>query len=104
MTADEEDKYIVAQANEPIDAQGHFVNNNVSGRYKEETSQYQKSKIDYMDVSPKMVFSVATAMIPFLQNDVWTFWSFNRAHSSIVRIVNISYFKSSTISRKTTRS
>ena len=69
MTADEEDKYIVAQANEPIDAQGHFVNNNVSGRYKEETSQYQKSKIDYMDVSPKMVFSVATAMIPFLQND-----------------------------------
>ncbi len=69
MTADEEDKYIVAQANEPIDTQGHFVNNNVSGRYKEETSQYQKSKIDYMDVSPKMVFSVATAMIPFLQND-----------------------------------
>ncbi len=69
LTADEEDKYIVAQANEPLDAEGHFVNSNVSGRYREETSSYQKQKIDLMDVSPKMVFSVATAMIPFLQND-----------------------------------
>lgn len=69
MTADEEDKFIVAQANEPLTEDGYFINNNVSGRYKEETSQYQKYKIDYMDVSPKMVFSVATAMIPFLQND-----------------------------------
>ena len=69
LTADEEDRYIVAQANEPLDASGHFVNSNVSGRYHEETSSYQKQKIDLMDVSPKMVFSVATAMIPFLQND-----------------------------------
>ncbi len=69
LTADEEDKYIVAQANEPLDESGHFVNTNVSGRYHEETSSYQKQKIDLMDVSPKMVFSVATAMIPFLQND-----------------------------------
>ncbi len=69
LTADEEDKYVVAQANEPLDENGYFVNNNVSGRYREETSQFQKSKIDLMDVSPKMLFSVATAMIPFLQND-----------------------------------
>ena len=69
LTADEEDKYIVAQANEPLDEEGHFVNSNVSGRYREETSSYMKTKIDLMDVSPKMVFSVATAMIPFLQND-----------------------------------
>ncbi len=69
LTADEEDKYIVAQANEPLDKDGHFINNNVSGRYKEETSNYLKSRVDLMDVSPKMVFSVATAMIPFLEND-----------------------------------
>ncbi|WP_312369283.1 DNA-directed RNA polymerase subunit beta, partial [Lachnoclostridium sp.] len=69
LTADEEDKYVVAQANEPLDATGHFVNQSVSGRYREETSSYQKRKVDLMDVSPKMVFSVATAMIPFLQND-----------------------------------
>ena len=69
LTADEEDKYVVAQANEPLDEEGHFVNNNVSGRFREETSQFQKSRIDLMDVSPKMVFSVATAMIPFLEND-----------------------------------
>ena len=69
LTADEEDKYIVAQANEPLDSENHFVNNNVSGRYREETSEFEKKKIDLMDVSPRMVFSVATSMIPFLQND-----------------------------------
>jgi len=69
MTADEEDKYVVAQANEPLDANGCFINTNVSGRFKEDTSQFQKTKIDFMDVSPKMVFSVATALIPFLEND-----------------------------------
>ena len=69
LTADEEDNYTVAQANEPIDADGYFVNNNVSGRYREETSEFEKSKVDLMDVSPRMVFSVATSMIPFLQND-----------------------------------
>ncbi len=69
MTADEEDKYIVAQANEPLDAEGHFINNNVSGRRREETASFDKRKIDLMDVSPWMVFSVATAMVPFLQND-----------------------------------
>ncbi len=69
LTADEEDKYIVAQANEEIDENGYFIHNSISGRYKEETSQYEKHKIDLMDVSPKMVFSVATALIPFLEND-----------------------------------
>ena len=69
LTADEEDNYTVAQANEPIDADGYFVNNNISGRYREETSEFEKSKVDLMDVSPRMVFSVATSMIPFLQND-----------------------------------
>ena len=69
MTADEEDNYHVAQANEKLDAEGHFVRNSVSGRYREETQEYDKNMFDYMDVSPKMVFSVATALIPFLQND-----------------------------------
>ncbi len=69
MTADEEDRYHVAQANEALDEDGHFVRKNISGRFREETSEFQRSKIDYMDVSPKMVFSVATAMIPFLEND-----------------------------------
>ncbi|HKL99018.1 MAG TPA: DNA-directed RNA polymerase subunit beta, partial [Mobilitalea sp.] len=69
MTADEEDKYIVAQANSEIDDNGYFIGNSVAGRFKEETSQYEKQKIDLMDVSPKMVFSVATALIPFLEND-----------------------------------
>ncbi len=69
MTADEEDKYVVAQANEELDDQGYFVGNSISGRRKEETSEYDKHLIDYMDVSPKMVFSVATALIPFLEND-----------------------------------
>ncbi len=69
MTADEEDNYHVAQANEPLDADGHFVHKSVSGRYREETQEYEKSMFDYMDVSPKMVFSVATALIPFLEND-----------------------------------
>ena len=69
ITADEEDKYVVAQANEELDENGYFVNANVSGRYREETSQFEKKRIDLMDVSPKMVFSVATAMIPFLEND-----------------------------------
>ncbi len=69
MTADEEDNYHVAQANEALDAEGHFVRKNVSGRYREETQEYERSMFDYMDVSPKMVFSVATALIPFLEND-----------------------------------
>ena len=69
LTADEEDNYTVAQANEPIDENGYFLNTNISGRYREETSEFQKSKVDLMDVSPRMVFSVATSMIPFLQND-----------------------------------
>ena len=69
MTADEEDNYHVAQANEPLDEEGHFLHKNVSGRYREETQAYERHMFDYMDVSPKMVFSVATALIPFLQND-----------------------------------
>ncbi len=69
MTADEEDNYHVAQANEVLDAEGHFVRNSVAGRYKDETSEYPKAMFDYMDVSPKMVFFVATALIPFLEND-----------------------------------
>ena len=68
MTADEEDNYHVAQANEPLDEDGYFVRKNVSGRYKDETQEYEKQMFDYMDVSPKMVFSVAAALIPFLQN------------------------------------
>ena len=69
MTADEEDNYHIAQANAELDAEGHFVHRNVSGRYREQTQQYPKASFEYMDVSPKMVFSVATALIPFLQND-----------------------------------
>ena len=69
MTADEEDNYHVAQANEPLDEEGHFIRKNVSGRYREETQEYERTMFDYMDVSPKMVFSVATALIPFLEND-----------------------------------
>ena len=69
MTADEEDNYHVAQANEQLDKEGHFVRKNVSGRYREETQEYERRMFDYMDVSPKMVFCVATALIPFLQND-----------------------------------
>lgn len=69
MTADEEDLYHIAQASEPLDADGHFLNNNVSGRYMDQTQAYEKQMFEYMDVSPKMVFSVATALIPFLEND-----------------------------------
>ena len=69
MTADEEDNYHVAQANSELDEEGHFINANVSGRYLDETSEYSKTVFEYMDVSPQMVFSVATALIPFLQND-----------------------------------
>lgn len=69
LTADEEDNFVVAQANEPLDEEGHFVHKNISGRFREETSEFQRKNIDLMDVSPKMVFSVATAMIPFLEND-----------------------------------
>ncbi len=69
MTADEEDNYHVAQANEQLDESGYFVRNSVSGRYLDETQEYPKAMFEYMDVSPKMVFSVATALIPFLQND-----------------------------------
>ena len=69
LTADEKDNFVVAQANEPLDENGYFIHDNVSGRYREETTSFQKKNIDLMDVSPKMVFSVATSMIPFLQND-----------------------------------
>ena len=69
LTADEEDNYVVAQANEPLDEDGYFIHTNISGRFREETSSFQRKSIDLMDVSPKMVFSVATSMIPFLQND-----------------------------------
>ena len=69
LAADEEDNYVVAQANEPLDAEGHFVHDNVSGRFREATQAFPKASVDMMDVSPKMVFSVATSMIPFLQND-----------------------------------
>ena len=69
MTADEEDIYHVAQANEPLDEEGHFIHKNVSGRYREETQEYERQMFEYMDESPKMVYSVATALIPFLQND-----------------------------------
>ena len=69
LTADEEDNFVVAQANEPLDGEGHFIHKNISGRFREETSEFQRKNIDLMDVSPKMVFSVATAMIPFLEND-----------------------------------
>ncbi len=69
MTADEEDNYHVAQASAPLDENGYFKRNNISGRFKDETQEYPKTMFDYMDVSPKMVFSVATALIPFLQND-----------------------------------
>jgi hypothetical protein len=69
MTADEEDNYHVAQANEKLDEEGHFVRKSVSGRYRDETQEYDRRVFEYMDVSPKMVFSVATALIPFLQND-----------------------------------
>ena len=72
MTADEEDNYHVAQANEPLDEEGHFIHKNVAGRYREETQEYERTAFDYMDVSPKMVFSVATALIPFLENDAPT--------------------------------
>ena len=68
LSADEEDRYIVAQANEELDEEGHFVRKSVSGRFREETSEFEKEKIDLMDVSPKMVFSVATAMIPFFSS------------------------------------
>ncbi|MCR5715994.1 MAG: DNA-directed RNA polymerase subunit beta [Lachnospiraceae bacterium] len=69
MTADEEDNYHVAQASAPLDENGYFIGNNISGRYREETRDFDKRRFDYMDVSPKMVFSVATALIPFLQSD-----------------------------------
>ena len=69
MTADEEDNYYVAQASEPLDAEGYFINQNVSGRYREKTQAWDKTRFSYMDVSPKMVFSVATSLVPFLQND-----------------------------------
>ena len=69
MTADEEDNYIVAQASEALDEEGHFERNNVAGRFRDQTSEFPRGSVDYMDVSPRMVFSVATSMVPFLQND-----------------------------------
>ena len=69
MTADEEDNYHVAQASAPLDDNGYFTTDTVSGRFREETQAYDKTMFDYMDVSPRMVFSVATALVPFLQND-----------------------------------
>ncbi|MBQ6637166.1 MAG: DNA-directed RNA polymerase subunit beta [Lachnospiraceae bacterium] len=69
MTADEEDNYYVAQANAKLDEEGHFVRSVVSGRHRDEIQEYPKKMFDFMDISPRMVFSVATALIPFLQND-----------------------------------
>ena len=69
MTADEEDEFIVAQANGPLDADGHFINERVNGRFRDQFVETKGEEIDFMDVSPKMVVSVATAMIPFLEND-----------------------------------
>ena len=69
MTADEEDLYHIAQASEALDEEGHFINSTVSGRFEDQTQAYEKQLFEYMDVSPKMVFSVATALIPFLEND-----------------------------------
>ena len=69
MTADVEDNYIVAQANEPIDEEGRFANARVTARFRDQILEVEREKVDYMDVSPKMVVSVATAMIPFLEND-----------------------------------
>ena len=69
MTADMEDEFIVAQANEPLDEEGHFVNSKVVGRHKDEFVEVSASQADFMDISPRMVVSVATAMIPFLEND-----------------------------------
>ena len=69
MTADEEDEFIVAQANEPLDKDGHFVNDRVNARQRDQFLETNGANIDFMDVSPKMVVSVATAMIPFLEND-----------------------------------
>ena len=69
MTADQEDEFIVAQANEPLDEEGHFLHAKVSGRHRDEFVEVEASRADYMDISPRMVVSVATAMIPFLEND-----------------------------------
>ena len=69
LTADEEDKYIIAQANEPLDENGRFINKKVVARYKDEIAEFDAERVDYMDVSPQMIVSVATAMIPFLEND-----------------------------------
>ena len=69
MTADVEDEFIVAQANEPLDEEGHFLHAKVSGRHRDEFVEVDASRADYMDISPRMVVSVATAMIPFLEND-----------------------------------
>ena len=69
MTADVEDDYVVAQANEPLDEEGHFKNRRVAARFRDEVIEVEREKVDYMDVSPRMVVSVATAMIPFLEND-----------------------------------
>ena len=69
LTADEEDNYIVAQANEPLDEEGRFVNERVSCRHRADITEEPRELIDYMDVSPKQHISVATALIPFLEND-----------------------------------
>ena len=69
LTADEEDEHVIAQANEPLDENEWFVNERVTARHSEETSLFRREKVDYMDVSPRQVFSIATAMIPFLEND-----------------------------------
>lgn len=82
LTADEEDNYIVAQANEPLDEDGHFKKNNVSGRFREETSEFPKANVDLMDVSPKMVFSVATSMIPLWRTMMQTVPSWDQHAAS----------------------
>ena len=69
LAADEEDKYVVAQANEPLDEEGRFVNKRVTCRYRDLIKEYDSSKVDYMDVSPQQLVSIATSLIPFLEND-----------------------------------
>jgi DNA-directed RNA polymerase subunit beta len=69
LTADEEDDYIVAQANEPLDENGGFTSNIITCRYRQDVMQVQKGQVDFMDVSPKQVFSVSTTLIPFLEHD-----------------------------------
>ena len=69
MTADTEDEFVIAQANEPLDEEGRFIDKKVSARYRDEILEVPGSRIDYMDISPRQLVSVVTACIPFLEND-----------------------------------